>query len=155
MMTGEREQQPRQATFCRVNKPVRGRVVAGDLQLVLDGAGDPLRTVDVAGGAVADLDQVFAQRLEAELGVKRDDPVNFGGGDADDLADLVDGRFRDIAVGVLGRLQKGDQGSLFPLIVPQVDLEAGEAVLCLLRFQFVIGLSCPHYRIFWLTFQIV
>ena len=85
---------------------VVGCLVVVEVQLVGNSVTDTPGAVNVAGRTVAHLDDVFAQGFRAKLGVERDHPVNLGGRNAGDVAYVVDGFFRNVAVSVLGRLEQ-------------------------------------------------
>ena len=71
---------------------VRGRLAVGDPEFFLQSLGDLHRPRDVAGGAVADVDDVLADRREPELVVEARDAVDLAERDAGLQADLLDAR---------------------------------------------------------------
>ena len=58
---------------------VLGGLAVGDAQLLGDGGADALRAVDVAGGAVADLDHIFPLGFQGKILIKSGHAVNFRG----------------------------------------------------------------------------
>ena len=72
--TGARVQQPRQATRFEGELAVRIGVRArGNVQVTAQGVLDAFRAGHMAGGAVADVDDVLAHRLVPEHVVERGD----------------------------------------------------------------------------------
>ena len=78
-----------------------------------------LGAIEVAGAA---------GRLGAELRVERHHAIDLSGGDAGDMADVMNSLFRDVPVGVLRRLQEGNQRPEFAFIFPEVNLESEHIV---------------------------
>ena len=72
----------------------------------------------MAGRAAAHRDVVPARWGELELSVEGDDTVDVGRWDAGDVADIVNGLFGDISIGVLRRLQKGNQRPRLTIVLP-------------------------------------
>ena len=65
-----------------------GFLVGGHVEMTAEGFLDPLRTLDVAGGAVADAHDMLAGRLMAELLEERGDTGQCGGRDAGGVGDV-------------------------------------------------------------------
>ncbi len=109
MITGARLQHPRQETVSIVNN--RSGVVSPlhDAERVFDGLGDVVGPADVAGRAVADPDQVLADRVQPELRVEGRHAVDLRERDAALPVDLGDPLPGDVAVGLLRLLQERDQ----------------------------------------------
>ncbi len=78
----------------------------GAAQLV----GDLPRSGDVAGGAVADLDDVLPDRRAAELGVEGRRTGDLGGRDVREFAHAPESFVGQVAVVLLDGVQKGDGG---------------------------------------------
>eukprot|EP01133_Synstelium_polycarpum_P006961 gene6960-8088_t len=74
--------------------PVRSGLAQADAQLALDLADHGLVATDVADHAVAHANDVAADRLAEDLAVERRHAFNVAGGDAEDLADGVEGAVR-------------------------------------------------------------
>ena len=80
-------------SFCGV-----GVLALGNPEMTAERVVDALGALDVAGGADADVDDVLARRLMAELIVERRDAGDRGRRDLRQLADPPQGLFRQIAV---------------------------------------------------------
>jgi hypothetical protein len=107
---GARVQQPRQATLSMVNW--RWGSVSSPGGCGVDGAGilDAVGAGDVAGGAMADMDDVFADGAMPELIVEGGDAPERGGSDIGDRADPFEGGFGQVPVMFLDGLQQGNDG---------------------------------------------
>ena len=92
-----------------MNSPLGVGVLAvGELQLPARARRGSARALDVAGRAVADVDDVPADRAVAELRVERRDAGDRRGRDVGQLADALERLARQVAVVRLDRLQDRD-----------------------------------------------
>ena len=87
-----------------------GVVAVGDLQPPLEGVLDQLGALHVAGRAVADVDDVSADRAMAELGVEGRHAHDRRRRDVGQLADPLDRLARHVAIVRLNRLEDRDHG---------------------------------------------
>ena len=110
--TGASVQQPRQATFSIVNSPRRRCRRRGDLQPPLESVLDQFGPFHVTGRAVADVNDVPADRAMAELAVERRHAHDRRRRDLRQLADALDRLARHVAIVRLNRLQDRNHGIL-------------------------------------------
>ena len=67
-------------------------------------------SLNMAGSAVADADDMASYRAMPKLVVKGRNRRNGGGGDPGDLAEAVEGWLGKVSIMSLNRVQDGDQG---------------------------------------------
>ena len=85
---------------------VRGGFSVRDVEPFFDGFSDPFGTRDVAGGAVADLDDGLADRLQTKLRVEGGDPVEPGFGHLGAGGNPFDRFKRNVAEFILHSLEQ-------------------------------------------------
>ena len=110
-MTGASVQQPRQATFSTVNSPLGSvSLPRADAEVAFQGVLHQFRAFHVAGRAVADADDVLADRPVAELCVKCGNSRDRRRSDFGQPADSLHGLAGQVAKMRLNGLQNGDHG---------------------------------------------
>ena len=72
----------------------------------------------MAGSAVTYLDNIFAQGFGTELSVEGDDAVDVGRRYAGYVTDIINRFFRNVAVSVLGGLQKRYKSTRLAVVFP-------------------------------------
>ena len=109
-------------------KIVRRALLVGELELLIEGVQNAVRLLDVAGGAVAELDDVFALRLHREMGVEGRHAVDPRRRDADAGRDIADHVLRQIFINSLNLLKNRNQPSFGVVVLLQNFVYRGEMV---------------------------
>ncbi len=112
-----------------------GVVAGGDFQPPLEGVLDQLRAFHVTGRAVANVDDVAADRAMPELGVERRHAHNRRRRDVGQLADPLDRLARHVAIVRLDRLEDRNHdlaAAAEPLdgLIDESEIEFGHYVYC-------------------------
>ena len=92
---------------------VRGVLGLAEAQLLPQALQYGNGLADMAGGAVADADDVFSLGLKGKVLVEAGDAESLGLRDADLLGDIPQKLRGQIVIGLLDILDDGDQGALF------------------------------------------
>ena len=107
---------------------VGGALFIGEIELLVDGLEQSHGLLHVAGGAVAEAEDVFSLRIQGEVGVEGRHAVHVGDGHVEGRGHIADDVLREVLVDFLYLLKdRNEPGGVVPVLFEDL-VDCGEVV---------------------------